>query len=215
MKNYKAPFYMGGGTETELVKFNLQRFATVDNPYQAIINSNIITSGLVQRPLVTLWRYCISNISNYSTMTKLPQEDIEYLSSGLAASNCAYMFSSCIKLVSIPWNEFNIDTSECTTMEDMFSSCRALTSLDLSNFDTSKVKNMNSMFSNCASLQEIICPDGFDLSSCTKIASMFWFCDSYIGEPLHFKNVPRSLDISERTTLGTEGKHYVIDSYLD
>lgn len=40
----------------------------------------------------------------------------------------------------------SFDTSEVTTMEKMFSGCRAI-SIDLSSFDTSKVINMNSMFS--------------------------------------------------------------------
>ena len=121
------------------------------------------------------------------------------------------MFYNCKQLTSIPWNEFNIDTSQCKYMNSMFYHCDALTSLDLSSFDTSKVKSMSSIFQYCESLQEIICPNGFDLSSCTFISDIFYHCTSYNGEPLHFKNVPRDLDFSRIG--GTEGKHYVIDSY--
>ena len=237
-----------------------------------------------------LSNYARNNIVSYRTMTTIPQENIEYLSSGLAASNCFNMFSGCSNLTSIPWNEFNIDTSQCTSMAYMFNYCESLTSLDLSNFDTSKVTDMNSMFylcksltslnlssfdtsevtdmkymfqncyaltsldlsnfdtskvtmmngmfynckaltnlnisnfdtskvtsmsvmfQSCGSLQEIICPNGFDLSSCTVISNMFYGCTSYNGEPLHFKNVPRALDFSKIG--GTEGKHYVIDNYI-
>ena len=148
------------------------------------------------------------------------------------------MFYGCEQLTSIPWNEFNIDTSKCGTtvsmfddctdltsldlssfdtsqvidMKFMFYQCNALTILDLSNFDTSKVIYMVNMFSGCDSLQEIICPNGFDLSSCTNAYEIFNDCNpSYNGEPLHFKNVSRDLDFSS----GTKGKHYVIDNYKD
>ena len=93
----------------------------------------------------------------------------------------------------------------------MFTGCIALTSLNLSSLDTSKVTDMGYMFTDCKSLQDIICPDGFDISSCTDVGYMFGGCTSYNGEPLHFKNVPRDLDLSD--TSGTEGVHYVIDSY--
>ena len=255
---------MGGGIGTELNKFDLQRFAEVSNPYEAIINSNIITNGLIQQSLVDLSYYAEKNIANYRTVTTIPQENIEYLSSGLTASNCRYMFYYCKQLTSIPWNEFDIDTSQCTSMRymfyhcdaltsldlsnidtskvtdmngmfyqcealtsldlsnfntskvtdmySMFSVCKSLTSLDLSNFNTSQVTKMNNMFRNCGLLQEIICPNGFNLSSCTSIDYMFNNCNLY-REPLHFKNVPRNLDFTNID--GTEGTHYVIDSYLD
>ena len=239
MMRCKAPFYMGGGIGTELNKFDLQRFANVSNPYEAIINSNIITNGLIQQPLVDLSYYARDNITDYQTITEIPQENIEYLSSGLVASSCEYMFYNCNALTSISWNEFNIDTSKCSTtvnmfdncisltslnlsnfdtskvtnMYEMFYYCFALTSLDLSNFDTSKVTDMNDMFNECISLQEIICPNGFDMSSCTDVTYMFGGCSSYSGEPLHFKNVSRDLDFN--ITSGIEGTHYVIDSYKD
>ena len=263
MKNYKAPFYMGGGTETELVKFNLQRFATVDNPYIDNLEERLEISSLIKKALVSLTYYARDNIANYQTITTIPQENIEYLSGGLAASSCICMFENCKQLTSIPWNEFDIDTSKVTNMTSMFQNCEALTSLnlssfdtskvtnmrymfyncialtslDLSNFDTSKVTNMSSifnscnaltslnlssfdtsqvtsmfsMFNSCNALKEIICPNGFDMSSCTDVYRMFFNCDSYSGDPLHFKNVPRDLDFSDIG--GTKGTHYVIDNY--
>ena len=157
--------------------------------------------------------YARNNIANYQTITTIPQENIEYLSSGLVASNCENMFENCKTLISVPWNEFDIDTSQVTDMRYMFQNCFALTSLNLSNFDTSQVTDMRQMFCLCSKLQEIICPNGFDMSSCTSISNMFYSCTSYNGEPLHFKNVPQALDFS--MIRGTEGKHYVIDNYKD
>ena len=40
-------------------------------------------------------------------------------------------------------------------MNDMFNSCKALSSLDLSSFDTSNVQFMNRMFTNCISLKSL------------------------------------------------------------
>ena len=221
-----------------------------------------------ERTLVDLSSYAEDNIPNYQTITSIPQENIEYLSSGLRANSCSAMFRSCLSLKLIPWNDFNIDTSQCTSMGLMFYSCSSLTdidlssmdtskctamhsmfygctdltslnlsnfdtskviqmqsmffqtinliTLDLSNFDTSKVKYMNNMFTQCYALQEIICPNGFDLSSCTTVNNMLYgFNTSYSGEPLHFKNVPRDLDFGNIGSAAVEGKHYVIDSYLD
>ena len=265
MNKDKAPFYMGGGgTESKL---DLQRFANVSNPYTDNLEERLEISSLIEKQivLVDLSYYARNNIANYETITKIPQENIEYLSSGLAASNCDSMFYNCEQLTSIPWIDFGIDTSQVTNMDfmfwycnalttldlssfdtskvtsmigmfqncydltsldlssfdtskvtimnHMFSGCIALTSLDLSNFDTSKVTKMNNMFKYCDSLQEIICPNGFDISSCTNVYEMFTDCNSYNGEPLHFKNVPRDLDFSGIG--GTKGKHYVIDNYID
>ena len=239
MKKHKAPLYMGGGgTESKL---DLQRFASVSNPYTDELEEDLEISSLIEKQiiLVSLSFYAQNNIANYQTITTIPQENIEYLSSGLAASSCKSMFYNCRQLISIPWNEFNIDTSQCTSMVNMFQNCKALTSLNLSNFDTSQVTNMSGMFYNCnaltsldlsnfdtskvtsmtdmfywcESLQKIICPNGFDMSSCTDVGYMFTGCTSYNGEPLHFKNVPRDLDFSY--IRGTEGIHYVIDSYKD
>ena len=121
------------------------------------------------------------------------------------------MFNRCKALTSLDLSSFN--TSKVTNMFNMFNECNVLTSLDLSSFNTSKVTDMGYMFQNCRSLQEIICPDGFDLSSTTTNALrlMFYGCNSYNGEPLHFKNVPQDLDFSR--IYGIEGKHYVIDTY--
>ena len=259
----KAPFYMGGGIGTEL-EFDLQRFSSVSNPYTIDrLNDDFTIAGNIQRTLVDLSYYARDNIANYETITKIPQKNIEYLSSGLAASSCESMFNGCKKLTSIPWGDFNIDISECTSLRymfwycgvnnlnlymntskvtDMYSMfrncnnltkvdfmssfdtssvtdmgfmfyyCESLTSLDISNFDTSKVTSMFSMFENCKSLRKITCPDGFDMSSCTDVARMFSGINKqYDGEPIHFKNVSPILDFNN--IYGTEGVHYVIDSY--
>ncbi len=48
-----------------------------------------------------------------------------------------------------------LDTSNVTTMTNMFENKQALTSLDLSNFDFSSVTDMSKMFSNCQAITKI------------------------------------------------------------
>ena len=169
-----APFYMGGGIGTEL-EFDLQRFAEVSNPYTDELEEKLLISSFIKKALVDLSYYASHNIANYRTITTIPQENIEYLSSGLSASNCEYMFYNCKQLTSIPWNEFNIDTSQCTNMRYMFYNCRTLTSLDLSSMDTSQVTDMNDMFYYCSSLTNLDLSN-FDTNQCTNMGYMFRDC---------------------------------------
>ena len=73
-----------------------------------------------------------------------------------------------------------------TNMDDVFSSCQSLTSLDLSSFNTSNVINMRKMFDNCASLTTLDL-SGWDTSNVTNMGYMFNFCQSLTSLDLsHF-----------------------------
>ena len=119
--------------------------------------------------------YYRSNIPNYEIITEIPQENLDYLNSGLIATNMIYMFSECNNLKTIP--KLNIDTSQCVNMEYMFSTCQALTTLDLSNFNTSNVTDMGYMFNNCNSLTTIDLSN-FNTSKVTDMFEMFYNCRS-------------------------------------
>ena len=204
---------LGGGTETKLKEFDLQRFATVSNPYTiSSLNDHFTITGKIIPPLVSLDSY-VYNIPGRDSFTELPDDVVQYLSSGLTVSSCRFTFGFCGSLLSIPWNEFNINTEYCITMNQMFAACSNCITINLTGMNTKSVTNMSNMFRNCFDLEEIICPDGFDISSCTDIDYMLSGCTSYNGEPLHLKNVLRNLDFSNIG--GTEGTHYVIDSYKD
>ena len=75
----------------------------------------------------------------------------------------------------IIFNNFN--TEKVTAMDNMFSSCMALTSLDVSNWDTSKVTDMNSMFGYCYTLQSVNVSN-FDTSQVADMSYMFNGCGS-------------------------------------
>ena len=80
------------------------------------------------------------------------------------------MFSNCHALTNLDVSKFN--TSNVTSMNSMFSNCYALTNLDVSGFNTSNVINMNNMFSNCYALTNLDV-SGFNTSNVININNMF------------------------------------------
>ena len=106
-------------------------------------------------------------------------ENIESLDlSGLDTSNATTMFDmflGCSNLTNLDLSNF--DTSNVTDMQSMFFSCNSLTSLDLSNFNTSKVTVMTRMFYKCGSLTNLDL-SSFDTSNVTNMSSMFWGCSN-------------------------------------
>ena len=83
------------------------------------------------------------------------------------------MFSFCRSLTALDVSEF--DTSSVTTMNSMFDECRSLTALDVTGFDTSAVRDFWYMFSGCASLTELDV-SGFDTSAAETLYGMFYDC---------------------------------------
>ena len=90
--------------------------------------------------------------------------------------NSSYLFYNFSKLTEIE-NISLLDTSNVTSMYQMFYECRSLTSLDLSNFDTSQVTNMVSMFYSCSKLTNLDVSK-FDTSEVTNMSAMFRNCSS-------------------------------------
>ena len=78
-------------------------------------------------------------------------------------------------------NNFDLsswDTSLCTDMNNMFSGCSSLTSLNLSSWDTSLCTNFSGMFNGCTQLIEIKGIENFNVSSVTNFSNMFYQCQS-------------------------------------
>ena len=101
-------------------------------------------------------------------------------------TSCYMMFSECKSLTQLDLSNF--DTRQVTTMINMFCRCYRLTQLDLSSFDTHNVTRMNGMFSCCESLNQLDL-NNFDTSKVTDMQAMFYYC----------KNLT-SLDISNFDT---------------
>ena len=92
-----------------------------------------------------------------------------------AVTNMSYMFSSCRKLTTLDLSSFN--TSAVTNMRSMFRLCSNLSTLDLSNFNTSAVTNMNLMFYSCSNLTTLDVSN-FNTSAVTNMSSMFDGCSN-------------------------------------
>lgn len=80
------------------------------------------------------------------------------------------MFAGCTELISLDLSSF--DTSNVTDMWGMFAQCSKLTDLNLSNFDTSKVTRMAWMFENTGLTG--IDLSHFDTSQVTDMSGMFY-----------------------------------------
>lgn len=83
-------------------------------------------------------------------------------------------FAGCKNLTNIEGIE-NLNTSEMTSMREMFNDCNSLTSIDLSNFDTQNVTDMFSIFYKCYALKSLDL-SSFNTQNVTNMTYMFLFC---------------------------------------
>ena len=97
---------------------------------------------------------------------------IEYLNTE-KVTNMSYMFSSCKALTSLNLSNFN--TEKVTDMQGMFKECSNLTSLDLSNFNTENVTDMNGIFYGCTKLESLDLSN-FNTAKVAKMNYMFNNC---------------------------------------
>ena len=80
------------------------------------------------------------------------------------------------------YNLDNLNTSQVTTMAEMFSTCSRLKILDLSSFDMTRVTNTSSMFYCCTDLRTIyVNTSTWNLSAVTTSDYMFASCDFLVG----------------------------------
>ena len=120
-----------------------------------------------------------SSATNTSNMfyycQKLESVDISGIAGNL--NEVENMFYYCQAIDGIAFNSaFN--TSAVTSMSNMFSGCRNLSSLDLSMFNTSNVTSMYSMFSGCSKLTTIGASTHFTTTGLINSSSMFSGCQN-------------------------------------
>lgn len=94
------------------------------------------------------------------------------------------------------WWQYD-DTTNVTSMRQMFQYCSNLTTVPL--FDTSKVTNMGYMFSDCSNLTTV---PRFDTSKVTEMNYMFSNCSNL--EEIHMININANLNISDSTRFTRE-----------
>ena len=131
-----------------------------------------------------------SMISYFYDFEKMTSIDLSALDTSEVTS-MDEMFAGCSSLTSLDVSNF--DTSQVTDMFGMFEYCSSLTSLDVSNFDTSQVTDMGDMFKSCWGLTSLDLSN-FDTSKVTDMFGMFEYCSSLT-----------SLDLSNFNTSNVTG----------
>ena len=89
-------------------------------------------------------------------------------------TSTAYWFAGAENLKSIINPEY-LNTSEVTSMSNMFAGCKSLTEIDLSKFNTEKATDMTNMFNGCAAVEELNVKT-FNTAKVTKLDGMFANC---------------------------------------
>ena len=112
-----------------------------------------------------------NNISNIS-VTDITEIDIN--APITITGSAAQLFARLKNLSNISGLK-NLNTSEVTSMEQMFMSCSKLTNLDLSSFETSKVTSFNTMFVNDSSLTSVNL-SSFKISDNAEMMGLFLLC---------------------------------------
>lgn len=98
------------------------------------------------------------------------------------------MFFGCKQLTTLYLG--NINTVNVTTMSGMFNQCEALVELDIRNMNTSSVTNMSDMFKSCDKLQTLVFDGSFVTTNVVKMKSMFYGCISLKNLNLsHFNTI--------------------------
>jgi surface protein len=89
------------------------------------------------------------------------------------------MFKGCSNLKNLNLSSFN--TSNVTTMTEVFDGCTSLTSLDLSSFNTANLINMPRMFNGCENLTTIYVGEGWSTATVEYSNDMFYGCTNLVG----------------------------------
>ena len=116
-------------------------------------------------------------ISSFQYFYKFQQEGkyiIKYSFSNLLP-NINYMFSDCKSLTYIDLSNFKMQN--INNIGGMFYGCKSLSNLNLSNFNTQNVNNMGYMFYGCNSLTSMDLSN-FDTQNVNNMSYMFCECNS-------------------------------------
>lgn len=117
---------------------------------------------------------------------------------GINGKYCDGLFDGFKNLTSVRFNgAFHTDYAE--SMKNMFRSCFALTSLDVSSLETGRVRSMEGMFDSCAA--ETLDVSHFDTSQVQSMASMFENCDGLTSLDLRNFNTSKVTDMGDMFSL--------------
>ena len=117
---------------------------------------------------------------NYNGLNKEAVKTVIF-ENEITPPTCANFFYAFDHMTSITDLD-KLDTSNATSMYQMFASCPGLESLDLRTFNTKKVTDMTSMFANSDSVVRIYVSGDFEVSQVTSSDNMFYLCQHLQGD---------------------------------
>ncbi len=117
-------------------------------------------------------------------------------------TSCAQWFYNLKNLTDITGLK-NLNTSEVTSMENMFALSSSLTTLDLRGLNTERVTSMKGMFNGCTSLT-VIKLSALNTSQVTNMANMFCSCTSLTMVNLSAFDTQNVTDMSQMFAMDTE-----------
>ena len=112
---------------------------------------------------------------DYDTQAAVTRVVFDLTFSSVRPQTTYAWFSGMSNLTTITGMKEYLNTSEVTNMNDMFSGCSSLTSLDVSGFNTSNVEYMASMFYGCSNLKNLDL-SSFNTSNVSFMSNMFSYC---------------------------------------
>ena len=92
-------------------------------------------------------------------------------------NSCAYWFYKCSDLAELEGLEY-LNTSNVTSMAEMFRECASLKTIDVNNFDMTNVTDVSYMFFDCYALTTIYCNNTWNIANST---SMFTYDTKLVG----------------------------------
>lgn len=171
---------------------------TVDNARGTISEDITISATAAILIAFSLYDYADQHITNRSSVTTLPDENIAELTNITLGANASLAFWYCFALTSLSNVEQTWNTSNVTDMSRMFISCQHLSTLNTSNWDTGNVTTMASMFEDCTALTSISGISDWHVSNVQTMESMFRNCINL-----------RSLDLSSWETNSLTNMSYM------
>ena len=132
---------------------------------------------------IDLWKYKNANEIKKNTRIRINGKSIDF----------SYYYNFKEK------GEYTIEyifRNTLTKTDYLFSDCKLLTSLDLSNFDSSDVINMTGMFNNCISLKYLNL-SYLNTEEVFNMGRMFYGCKSLISLDLSYFNTKNVIDMRD------------------
>lgn len=127
----------------------------------------------IGQPWLTLSTDSLTTLESFLLKADIPVFTLGNMDTS-KVTNMEQMFSGCQSLFTLDLRGMNTDN--VTSMWCMFNECRNLQTLDISSFNTAKVTNMGGMFCGCTNLIELNLRK-FNTAQVTDMGSMFEDCE--------------------------------------